>query len=263
MPGDGDYRYLLERVETDLVRLAAVPVPGEPTSPIEEDARFLHALQISFPFQDYVRLPLHSALDNLSLVAETLNTKGPEHLYAEKSLVRTALTTAAWALWILDENQKDRRSRVLRFAFKNIDGMMSYYRNNATSDGPMTLEFFEKILGAIVDCADALEGGKRNVHSYRYDRTGNSDTAVVRSAGSSIGAVDLLKTWQFMSGYAHGMPWAALVSATETPIENRVHGLRLPMHTPNPARLLAASDLALTVIERAIERFEILSRVPA
>ncbi|OHU60568.1 hypothetical protein BKG83_00190 [Mycobacteroides chelonae] len=265
MPSEGDYQVLLERVRTDLVRLSEVPVAGETTSPIEQDDKFLRALPISHPFQDYVRLPLHSALDNLGLVAETLNTSGPIHLYAEKSLIRTSLTTASWALWILDLDQKNRRSRALRFAFKNIDGLFSYFRNDPTLDSstdPNFLEGMDRIQGAIVDCANDLEGKEWDVNSYRHNRTGNSDTAVVRSAGIAIGATDLLKTWQFMSGYAHGLPWAALVSAIATPIRNPIHGIIIPMHTPNAAELLAASNLALTVIEKSIGRFEILTRAP-
>lgn len=239
---------------------------GAAASPIEGDNKFLQGVPIDHQFQTYVTPLLHSALDNLGLVGETLSTIGPQHPYAEKSLIRTSLTAAAWALWMLDEDvSTKRRPRVLRFLFKNFDGLISYLKSNTALQNPSmsgTVSLFEGLLQSIVDHANVLEGESRTVDRYRRQPIEATDTAVVKYAAVACGLPELTPTWMAMSGYAHSLPWAYVMSALQAPLLIERYGIATPTHTPNPQLLLMASDLALTVVETAIGRFETLSQAP-
>lgn len=53
--------------------------------------------------------------------------------------------------------------------------------------------------------------------------------------------------------------WTVVVNSIETAQHNRMHGFIIPTRAPNPRQLVAASNLALTVVEKAVERFIALS----
>ncbi|AKC37577.1 Uncharacterised protein [Mycolicibacterium phlei] len=267
-PSEDDYRRLSVRIREDVNQLQRVPIQGAITSPIEIDNQYLRTGPVSQSIQELVRVPLESAIDNLSLVADMLNTIGAQHLYAENSLIRTSLTGASFALWMLNDSDANvRRARVLRFAFKNIDGLTSYFTGNAD----MNPKFFEEMNSyqeLIVKQANVLEREERSVTKYRNYRPDDtdptkiwySDTAVVRYAGDVIEAPNLLSTWQFMSGYAHSLPWSILVNSLETAHRIERYGAVMPRHEPNPRQLLSASNLALAVIEKTTECLVALSR---
>ncbi|SKG66849.1 Uncharacterised protein [Mycobacteroides abscessus subsp. bolletii] len=266
-PGEDDYRKLSVRIRDDAVQLQSVPFQGAIGSPIEDDNRYLRTVPVSQSVQEFVRVLLESAIDNLGLVADTLNTVGAQHLYAENSLIRTSLTGASFALWILNDNDPNvRRARVLRLAFKNMDGLASYFASS-TALNPESLEGIDSFQESIVKNANILESEERSVTKYRNYRPKtsdptkiwHSDTAVVGYAGRAIEAPDLLSTWQFMSGYAHSHLWTVVVNSIETAQHNRMHGFIIPTRAPNPRQLVAASNLALTVVEKAVERFIALS----
>lgn len=260
-PSEGDYRQLSVRIRHDVDQLQSVPFQGAIASPIENDNQYLHTVPVSQSVQQFVRVPLESALDNLGLVADTLNTVGAQHLYAENSLIRTSLTGASFALWMLNDNDPNvRRARVLRFAFKNIDGLTSYFTGNAS----MNPNFFEEMTSlqeSIVKHANILESEERSLKKYRNYRPDSadptkiwhSDTAVVGHAGDVIEAPNLLSTWQFMSGYAHSLLWSVAVNSIDTAHRIERYGVTMPIHAPNPRQLVAASNLALAIIEKSIE----------
>lgn len=266
IPDENDFYSFFERVRAGLVRLDTVPTSGADTSPIEDDNKYLRGVLIDRRLQAYLTTLLHSALDNLGLVAEALNKIGPQHLYAEKSLIRTSLTAAAWALWMLGEDDSGKRlPRILRFVFKDFDGITSYLKSDTTPLSPSmsgTVSLLEGLLQSIVDHANNLESMTRTVKTYRHSRAQASDIAVVKYSAAFCSLPELTPTWVVMSGYAHSLPWAYLISAIETPAVIARYGMAIPIHTPNPRLLLMASDLALTVAEVAIGRFETLSNAP-
>ncbi|MFT9536221.1 hypothetical protein ACM0AX_23490 [Mycobacteroides abscessus subsp. abscessus] len=266
-PSEDDYRKLSARIRENVNQLQSVPLQGAIASPIEIDNQYLRTVPVSQSIQEFVRIPLESAIDSLGLVADTLNTVGAQHLYAENSLIRTALTGASFALWMLnDDDPNIRRARVLRFAFKDIDGLTSYFTGNIA----MNPRFFEEANSykeSIVKHANVLEKEQRSVAKYRNYRPDASDptkiwysdTAVVEYVGDVIEASNLLSTWQFMSGYAHSLLWAVLVNSIETAHRIDRYRVMTPRHEPNPRQLLSASNLALTIIEKATERLVALS----
>ncbi|SLD83397.1 Uncharacterised protein [Mycobacteroides abscessus subsp. massiliense] len=58
------------------MQLQSVPFQGAIGSPIEDDNRYLRTVPVSQSVQEFVRVLLESAIDNLGLVADTLNTVG-------------------------------------------------------------------------------------------------------------------------------------------------------------------------------------------
>lgn len=264
-PAERDYVMLLDRVRAAESRLAAVPVHGAVGSPIEADNQYLSRVPIAQSFQYFIGLPLRSALDNLGLIAETLHTVGARHLFAENSLIRTALTAASFAFWMADEDDANkRRARVLRFVFKDLDGLDMYVRNSSTADSPtlpLLIEALADLKQLIVKHADVLEGTS-GTKVNEYKRSGPSDTAVLGYAGVVTGASEVQRTWQLMSGYVHALPWPAVLSSMQTATHNPVHGITIPTFVPNVRQILDASHLALTVIDCALTRFEVLSCPP-
>ncbi|MGD1240213.1 hypothetical protein [Mycobacterium seoulense] len=254
------YENLSTRIASDVRSLEAIEV--EPGSPVSVENAFL--APVYRPFALCTKQSLGSALDHLELVAETLNTKGEPHPFAEATLIRTAITAASYALWMLSGDSSERRYRALQFAFKDYDGWSSYVRTEGqnpeapdperyAADTAIAIAEFDRRRNWIVDQANILKGESWTVRQFR-DRL-PSDTAVVEQAGARV-----LGPWRFLSGYAHGLPWATIGNQVPLSDPDPETGAISVSQRGNPEQLLDAAFYTIAVIERATAGFRSLCR---
>jgi hypothetical protein len=271
------YGWLEDRVGKDLANLAKInPEPG---SVAEAEDAFLEP--ICRTFHEGIKQPLHSALDHLELVAEALNNRPEPHPYAESTLIRTAITAASTALWMLPADATERRRRVLEFNFRNFDAYLGYVSTHvrevpgvpdearAWAD-QIIEEGMPERLQWIVNHVNSLSGQQMTVDGFRRSRT--RDTQIVELAAGELdppppGGFDagahLPSFWRFMSGYAHGFPWPTVGNWKQHGDPHPETGRITVSQKGNPDQLLDAAFVALVVIEKATDRFRSLCSLPA
>lgn len=258
------YRWLSDRVASNVTRLQETDVEGG--SPIAQEDAFLASISQSFQF--FVKQPLGSALDHLQLVGETLTAKGQPHSFAETSLIRTAITASSYSLWMLHDDPKVRRLHGLQFAFRDGFGYSKYVKA-AKPDPETNREDADKADEVLIEIAhrrdwivleaNRLETVTRTPDKYRDSM--DSDTKVVGHAATIVPkASKLVDVWQYMSGYAHGLPWPTHQNWQVVDGPDADTGMVTVKQVGNPDQLLEASFLAVLVIEKAIEQFKILGR---
>ncbi|GJO37396.1 hypothetical protein NJB1604_02100 [Mycobacterium marinum] len=265
------YGWLRERVAKGMKDLQ--PIKPAPGSVAETEDAYLKP--ICRRFEDCIKPTLHSALDHLELVQETLHNRPTPHPYAESTLIRTAITAASTALWILaTDDTNERRRRALEFTFRDYDGYLSYVKRVkedglADQDGRQAAKVDWIIAGLpddrlkwIVQRASELspQSGPITVEDFRRHPRKTSDTQIVIAAARALdprapGRFDvtahLVSTWKYLSGFAHGMPWSAVGSWKVLSQDDETGTLTVSVEA-NPDRLLDSAFMALIVAEKAI-----------
>jgi hypothetical protein len=272
------YGWLRDRVAKAMQDVEAIkPAPGSVAA--IEDVYFRPVWRT---FEQCVMPPLHSALDHLELVAETLNNRSSPGPYAESTLIRTAITAASTALWMVAPNEAtERRLRTLEFIFRDFDNYLSYLQRvrveGAPEDVKQAAEADRIIAGIPADRLDWIvarvrelspAGGPVAVKDFRRNKT--SDTAIVAEAARALdpaapGGFDpaphLVSMWKYMSAFAHGLPWASTADWQIQGHDEETGKLTITVQA-DPNRLLNAAFAAVLVVEKAINRWRELCAAP-
>lgn len=275
------YGWLRDRVAKGMADLRPIK-PAQRSIAEAEDA---YLKPICRTFEQCIKPTLHSALDHLELVAETLNHRPEPHPYAESTLIRTAITGASTALWILapDDTETHRR-RGLEFTFRDYDNYLEYL-TRARNDGLVTPEGQEPVDKAISGIpVDRLEwivervnelspqdGGRITVKAFRGRPHKTNDTSIVQAAAAALdpappggfdAARNLVVAWKYLSGFAHGLSWPA-VGNWEVHEQDEETGKLTVSAKADPDTLLNTGFAALIVVEKAISRWrELCARAP-
>lgn len=264
------YGWLNDRVGAALETVLGLEVA--PTSEIAADDSYLHPIYRTF-HQDVVQCLL-TALDHLRFLAWSLRNRDEPFPFGQFTLIRTAITAASTALWLLSGETRDkRRIRALEFSLNDIrsevawvNTVRAFPQNQNLSEGQAWADEMERRQDWIVDQANSLLNPPTPFTRRTFARR-TSDTDMVKIAGSAIPAgatggddpaITLLNTWQTMSGFAHARPWAALPSREITgtdPITGRWNVTQ----KGDPERLLDAAFRGLAAIEAAVMRLVGLS----
>jgi hypothetical protein len=269
------YEWLKDRVGAALETVLGLEVAA--TSEIAADDRYLHPIYRTF--QQAVVECLLTALDHLRFLAWRLQNRDEPFPYAQFTLIRTAITAASTALWMLSGSTRDeRRIRALEFYLKDFKSYASWIDTVKAGPQHQNLPAADQVkvdaerveLDArqdlIVQMANALLNPPTPISSGSFaNRT--SDTKMVTIAGGatpSLGvggfdpAITLLNTWQTMSGYAHARPWSAL-RGRHVEGSDPVTGMVRVTQKGDPHALLDAAFRGLQVIEQAVGRLVALS----
>lgn len=222
------YAQLKSRAAAALTRLQAITVSD--TAPIVADDLYFHPIYRTF--QQGVVQCLLSALDHLRFLAWSLENRDTPFPYAQATLIRTAITGAATALWMASgSSDAERRLRALEFNFNDLKSNRGW--NNTLAADPKNQPFppaeqaafdsqaveIERRLDWIVQEATMLLARPTPFTRTTYTNQLTSDTEMVRLAGAFVSALGtggfdpgcvLSNTWQLLSGYAHARPWATL-----------------------------------------------------
>ncbi|MFC9790048.1 hypothetical protein [Rhodococcus sp. NPDC127528] len=179
---------------------------------------------------------IHSALDHLDLAGRDADP----HEFAHPTLVRSAITTAATALWLMAGPIDEQCYRTLQFGYRDQVYRRQYLETNRAAPG---------------ECADAdakraellaAAGTLRPGLSERRFRAIDSDSFIVAQAGllmpqDALGgpdpATEVTAQWNLLSAYAHGRTWAAVETGDR--VDN--------------------AEVALAVAQAAVARLERLS----
>ncbi|TFV61409.1 hypothetical protein E4P42_00460 [Mycobacterium sp. PS03-16] len=275
------YEWLNERIGHAIERLTSVRV-SDPSAILDDD-RFFHPIHRTLS-QDIAQCLL-SALDHLRCLVLTLKTLDKPHPYAQATMIRTAITGAATALWMASASTRDeRRCRAMEFMFNDLKSQLAWMKTTKTE--PMhqqrpaaeTATFdaweadIERRLDWIVQQANSCLAPSIPFTRRTYGQRTTSDTDMVRAAGKLTTAIGtggwdselvLLNTWQMLSGYAHARPWAAPLGSTlivRDPTPDPTTGTVTVAVEGNPDRLLDFAFRAVIVAEVGVMTLEELAR---
>lgn len=266
---------LLDRVGPLLEAVTGLEVAA--TSEMAADDSYLHPIYRTL--QQAVRECLLVALDHLRCLAWSLQRLDEPFPYAHFSGIRTAITAASTALWMLSgSDATERRMRALEFYAKDYDSYSRWmqtvsgqpaYRNASTEELERNRAERDEVSrrqDLIVDMANTLVNPQRpfDIRSL-VGRT--SDTRMVAIAGGETAAlgssehdpsITLLNTWQSTSGYAHARPWPGLRSKVFGEVDPGT-GMQAVTQKGDPNAMFDAAFRALLVIEEAVRRMLTLS----
>ena len=274
------YASLKTRAADALTRLLAIEVSD--TSVLLAEDQFFHPIHRTFS-QGVVECLL-SALDHLRFLAWSLESRDKPYPFAQATLIRTAITGASTALWMVSgATATERRCRALEFNFN--DSRSHLVRLNTLAADPYNQQHpaaeqasfdarraeIERHLDWIVREASVIFSPPTPFTRSRYARQATSDTEMVQVAGAAATAIGaggydpglvLLNTWQLLSGYAHARPWASLYGGktiindpTPDPKTRRVSITK----QGDPERLLDFAFRAVIVAEVGVMVLEQLS----
>ncbi|MFF0818336.1 hypothetical protein ACFYVR_24780 [Rhodococcus sp. NPDC003318] len=180
-------------------------IEAAPGSDTEVADRMLRASRLSL--RGTVVQLIHSALDHLDLAGRDA---GP-HEFAHPTLVRSAITTAATALWLMAGPVDERCYRTLQFGYRDQVYRGQYLKAcRAGSRQRIADARRAELLAAARELRPGVS--ERRFHAI------NSDSFIVAQAGllmppDALGgpdpAVEVLTQWNLLSAYAHGRNWAA------------------------------------------------------
>ncbi|WP_111509550.1 hypothetical protein [Mycobacterium kyogaense] len=279
-PIETGVQWLTDRTEAAIARLTSIEIARK--SVIFADDVFFHPIRRTVS-QDVCQLLL-SALDHLRFLAWSLRKHEKTYPYAQATLIRTAATGAATALWIVGaESTVERRCRAMEFMFNDIKSHLTWMATAAAE--PMHQQRpasewtayenqrseLQRRQEWLVQQANTLLQPETAFTRRTYGQRLTSDSDMVRAAGTSTPAIGvggwdpelvLLSSWQVLSGYAHARPWAVPLGSTlvvNDPEPNPTTGTISVTPEGNPDRLLDMAFRALLVAENAVARLESLS----
>ena len=267
------YGWLSDRIGTAMETVLGLQIAD--TSAMYADDQYLHPIYRSV--QEGVVQCLLVALDHLRFLLWSLENRDEPYPYAQFTLIRTAITAASTALWMLSGNTPDeRRIRALEFNLKDIrsyvawiDTIKAFPENQnfspevqAKADAE-AVEMDRRQDWIVQQANSLLNPPKQFTRGSFASRT--SDTEMVRTAGAAIPvmggfdpAITLLNTWQTMSGYAHARPWPTL-PGREIKETDPTTNVQTVTQKGDPNRLLDAAFRALYAVEEAVRRMVSLS----
>jgi hypothetical protein len=275
------YADLKKRAGAAIERLKAIEVSS--SSVLTADDQFFHPIYRTFS-QGVVEC-LFSALDHLRFLAWSLDNREKPFPYAQATLIRTAITAASTALWMTSgSTDVERRSRALEFNFNDLKSHLGWMDTlaadpiNQQRPAAEQAQFdalyteLERRIDWVLQEATTLQGRPNPFTRNTYGGQATTETQIVRHAGSiataiGVGGYDsglvLLNTWQLLSGYAHGRPWASLhggKTIVNDPTPDPTTGQISITKQGDPDRLLDFAFRALIVTEVAVMAYEQLAR---
>lgn len=237
-------------------------------SPIDADDRSFTEVSM----RETVMSPIKAAIDQLLLTTVTID-KWPNGIrgFAHPTLMRSAITSASTAVWILHPDTTERRLRALQIAHENLRNEINYLEGYDTASAG-NLEYDQGDLLAYVarrrlKKSDLIQNGFDLGYEEKDIKQFAGDYRIVEAVSKSmpIGAehrydvpTRLLSEWRLLSGRAHGLPWPTIFADSQPSKDSRfaVRPITLPLD-----RILVSIHLALSVVGRALDQFAELAGV--
>lgn len=280
-PVEEGYEWLSDRAAKAINDLTSIDIG--PEAAILADDQFFHPIFRTVS-QDVAQCLL-SALDHLRFLVWSLKTRDKPYPYAQATLIRTAITGAATALWMVSPTEAiERRCRAMEFMFIDLKSQLTWM--DTAAEQPMNryrpaAEWaqFQQMQAEmkrrqewILQQASTLLSPDTPFTRKTYGRTVTSDSDIVKAAGAitpalGMGGWDpervLLGSWRVLSGYAHARPWAVALGSTIVVTDPEPHpttGRITVAAEGNPDRLLDMAFRAMVVVETGVRRLEKLSQ---
>lgn len=274
------YESLNTRAANAINRLTSIKAAD--TSALTADDLYLRPIDRTF--RQGIDQCLLSALDHLRFLAWSLMNREHPYPYAQATLIRTAITGASTALWMMTApTVGERRLRALQFNFSDLRSNLAWmdtvasephHQQRSASEWAQfnaVRAARETRLDRMVQEANTLTNPQTPYTRRTFKNSITTDSEMVKAAGAHVPslatggwdpALVLVNTWQVLSGYAHARPWASSLGSTivvtdATP--NPLTGTISVTARGNPDALLDSAFRALITTEAAISQLEILA----
>jgi hypothetical protein len=274
------YEWLSERAARSIAQLTSIEIAAD--ADILADDQFFHPIYRTLS-QDVAQCLL-SALDHVRFLVWSLKNRDQPYPVAQATLIRTAITGAATALWMVSApTPVERRCRAMEFMFSDIKSQLAWM--NTAAAEPMHQQHpatewaafeaqrteLKRRQDWIVQQANAFLVPVNLYTCRTYGQRITSDSDMVRSAGAITPALGtggwnselvLLNSWQVLSGYAHAGPWALPLGSTLAVTDsepNPTTGAIKVTAEGNSDRLLDTAFRAILVIENGVGWLNALS----
>ncbi|WBP94906.1 hypothetical protein O6072_02630 [Mycolicibacterium neoaurum] len=245
-------------------------MPVETGSPIDNDDAALDA----FSMRELIGAPLRAAIDDLVLAAVSLDKWKAVRGFAHPTLVRSAITGAATAIWIMDPDVTVRRLRALRMSYQIAKAELTFVRGvpenwNGPAAGPTAEQKLDRVrsrekkLQRVVDNAIRLGFSEREVRDKPTDTMMVEESAKRLPPGSFHCAADehLLTEWRLLSGRAHGLIWPIHYSDATVVRSSDARFITAPI-AMSLDRMLGSVHNAITLINCAVDHYSELIKAP-
>jgi hypothetical protein len=269
---DDDLKAACKQVVADVDRLQRYTqedMSVEAGSPIHDDDHVL----TEFSIRELIDAPIRAAIDNLVVVAVTLDTWKTVRGYAHPTLARSAITGAGTALWLMHPDVKERRLRALRMSYqiasnelKFVEGMpVNWTRNKGPSaavkqsltstrqqktqrvlENGSSLGFTENVLRAHPKDWQMVEDGAKRLPPSTFHCPPEEH---------------ILTEWRLLSGRAHGNIWPVHYSDTP-PVKSSDPRFVTASVAMSLDRMLGSAHTALTMVNCAVDCFGDLIKAP-
>lgn len=236
------------------------------------DDRYLEPIKRTH--QEAVMSLLGSAADHLRLVGESGAHQSEISPFAYAALVRSAITTGSTAMWLVDGDQDTRRERALVFNAADLRSYRTFIENTEAGYAAQEAQGVEAELAILNERLDWVLAefnkvtGRSLGRAIELERCA-SDSKMVRYAGEQLDpslarpgltvGQELLAQWQFLSGYAHGRPWAYRPAMTVTG-PGAEPGLKTQQISGDPNAIMHHAQWALLVLQEALRKAVLLAR---
>jgi hypothetical protein len=193
-PVEQGYEWLSDRIVNCFERLDAIQIQE---SPILLDDQFFHPIHRTMS-QD-VHQCLLRALDDLRFLVWSLKARQEPYPVAQATLIRTAITGAATALWMISGSTPiKRRCRAMEFMFNDLRSEFNWrtsaltepmHQQIGTQDERAQFEArraeIDRRLNWIVEQANTLLEPPVLITRKRFKDSTTSDTEMVQTAGAA------------------------------------------------------------------------------
>ncbi len=194
--------------------------------------------------------------------------------YALPTLVRSAITGAGTALWLMDPNVHQRRLRALRMSYQIAKNELNFVKGvpvdwNGVGAGPTVVEKQQKQLSReqklqrVIDNGTALGLSERDVKDKPNDTTMVEEGAKRLPPGTFQCPPEehILTEWRLLSGRAHGLIWPVHYS-DNAPVQAADPRFVTAPVAMSLDRMLGSAHNALVMVNCAVDHFADLIKAP-
>ncbi|MGW5514191.1 hypothetical protein [Nocardia africana] len=213
---------------------------------------------------------LAAAVDCLLLATWTLNETGHARGHGHPAIIRSAITPATCALWIMDDDESERRIRALKIAYTQAEAESLHVRDIA----PSWRHPDAKGIGAFMESRERrkqgiIEDGARLGFTEKEIKHKPKDQDIVRGGASRLPVgwlgdnpgASVISEWRLLSGRAHGFQWSIKYSSEPVGDGDR-EGFATYDLGWSLDRALGSVRVALRVLRFGLDRWAELAGLP-
>ncbi|AMT71965.1 hypothetical protein [Mycobacteroides immunogenum] len=207
--------------------------------------------------------PIKSALDCLYVACSSMRDLGTVRGVGHPALVRSSLTGSTVSLWILDDDERTRRTRALVMAHGQCKAEREFCQNLPSTWfvpnerpplGDHYVNLTRRMEGVLAD------GERQGIDKSEVIKK-PKDSKIVRDAADRIPSgflnaepgAHVLSEWRLLSGRAHGFHWPVRY-AVEGRFDAETQRLIYPAKIP-VGRFLGSIRIAMVTARVAMDRF--------